>query len=269
LILGLLLNGSAHFLAGDKKAAFKWYFGILVTGLLANLVLALPGMMSFFVSTVLLILFFTLWLIMMKQSYRPVRRIRIPGWIAVLVLSYSLGTGWTFLSRQSVHPFTVPSEAMTPAIIPGDHLIAERITYWFSKPKRGDIIVFSTTSIAHPHVRSDSFYVKRVAGLPGETIQINPPNLIVNGITVKDPAIFAEISSRSNGFMLVNQYMVDKPKLSSPEDKIVLGEQEYLVLGDNTSSSLDGRYFGAIHADQIYGRISRIYWPLSRIGKLE
>ncbi|MDD2236012.1 MAG: S26 family signal peptidase [Kiritimatiellae bacterium] len=57
------------------------------------------------------------------------------------------------------------------------------------------------------------------------------------------------------------------PVLTSSQNKIVLGEDEYFTLGDNTASSLDGRYYGPISGNQIVGRISRIYWPVSRIEK--
>ncbi len=106
-----------------------------------------------------------------------------------------------------------------------------------------------------------------IAGLPGETIQIAPPNLLANGQPVLDPPIFAAITSRSNGFLLANAPSSVPAVLSTIEDKIVLREHQYLMLGDNTASSLDGRYYGTISEDQIFGRVSRVYWPLSRIGK--
>lgn len=267
VVLGLLLNGSAHYLAGDRIGGLKWYFGITLTGIAGILILALPGAASFVAAVVILFVSFVLWIRMLTKSYRPVPRIRIWGWIAVIALSVLLNTGWQYGIKLIVHPFKVPTGAMISAIMPGDHLIAERLTYRFTRPKRGDVVVFSTRELRYPGVKPDAFYVSRIAGLPGETIQIASPHLLVNGRPVTDPLIFGDISSGSNGFLLAHGPPNLSAVLSRTEDKIVLGEHQYLTLGDNTAHSLDGRYFGPISEDQIFGRISRVYWPLSRIGK--
>lgn len=266
VILGFLLNGSAHYFAGDKTGAIKWYFAITLTAIAGSLILALPGILSFAISASLMLVSIALLLIMLKQSYRPVRRIRVWEWVVVIALNFLFDSGWNYGIDQVVRTCKVPTESMAPAIMSGDRVVAERITYRFKKPKRGDIIMFSTSGISNPLVRPDTFYIKRIAGLPGETIEINPPNLIVNGNVVHEPPIFAEIASRSNGFLCAHT-VTPKPVLSSREDKIILGDNEYLTLGDNTARNLDGRYYGSIKGDQIIGRISRIYWPLSRIEK--
>jgi signal peptidase I len=268
--LGFILHGSAHFLSGHRLTGIRWYFAILLTSVAGVVFLAVPGLLAYALCIALFLLALVLWLIMLKQSYQPVRRIGVWGWLAILVLAFALNAVWKIAIKQVVRPFKVPTGAMVPAIIPGDHLIAERVSYWFGKPKRGDIVVFNTEGLKHPHVRPDTYYIKRIAGLPGETVQINPPNLIVNGNIVREPHIFAEISSRSNGFSFAHGYgpMQPKPLLTSLEDKIVLGDNQYLTLGDNTTQSLDGRYYGPISDEQICGRISRIYWPLSRVNKL-
>lgn len=267
IVLGVLLNGSAHYLAGDRVAGLKWYFSISLTGIAGILILALPGVVGFVAAIVVLLAALLLWVRMLAQSYRTVPRIRIWGWIAVIAMYVLLNTGWQYAIRLVVHPFKVPTGGMIPAIIPGDHVMAERLTYRFTRPKRGDIVVFSTSGLKYPAVKPDTLYIKRIAGLPGETIQIAPPHLLVNGRPVADPPIFGDIASHSNGFFLAQTSPHLSAVLSTTEDKIVLGEHEYLTLGDNTTSSLDGRYYGPISEDQIFGRISRVYWPLSRIGK--
>lgn len=266
VILGFLLNGSAHYFTGDKAAAIKWYFVIPLTGIAGLLIVVFPGTLSFTISVALILGSIALFLIMLKQSYRPVRRVRVWEWAVVIALNFLLDSGWNYGIDQVVRTYKAPTESMSPAIMSGDCVVAERVTYRFKKPKRGDIIMFSTSGISNPLVRPDTFYIKRIAGLPGETIEIDPPNLIVNGNVVHEPPIFAEIASRSNGFLYAHT-VTPKPVLSSREDKIILGDNEYLTLGDNTAKNLDGRYYGPIKGDQIIGRISRIYWPLSRIGK--
>lgn len=231
------------------------------------LILALPGILGIITAGVLFLTSIVLWLIMLKQSFRPVKRIGIWGWLTVLVLVFAINSGFSIGLHQVVQPFKVPTGAMLPTLTPGDHIVAERASYWFGPPQRGDIVVFNTTGLEHPAVRPNVYYIKRIAGLPGETIQIASPNLVVDGRIIRDPAIFAELSSNSNGFTLAHRAANRASPLSSPEDQIVLGKDQYLTLGDNTENSLDGRYYGPISINQIYGRVSRIYWPLSRALK--
>lgn len=264
VVLGFFLNGSAHYLSGKRATGVRWYLAISLTPILGLLILALPGVATFYLSILTVLVATVLWFIMLKQSFRPVRRIGILGWIAVLGINFVLGSGLQIITKQVIHPFKVPTGAMSPTIIPGDHLIVERLSYRFRKPKRGEIVVFSTKGITHPHVKTDTYYIKRVVGLPGETIQISPPHLIINGAVVKEPAIIKELSSHSPGYTLARG-----AALSTSDDRIVLGENEYLTFGDNTKEgmSLDGRYYGPISEENIVGRVSRIYWPISRIGK--
>lgn len=264
VILGLLLNGSAHFLAGKRAVGISWLLAIRLSAIAAMLILAAPGLICLVFASGLILTSILLWIVMLKQSFRPVPRIGIWGWLAVLVLVVTINSGFRIALHQAVQPFKVPTGAMTPALIPGDHIVAERASYWFGHPKRGDIVVFNTTGLDHPAVRPNLHYIKRIAGLPGETVQISPPNLIINGRVIQEPEIFVDISTRSNGFTLASRANNTASPLSSPDDHIVLGKDQYLTLGDNTENSLDGRYYGPISREQIYGRVSRIYWPLSR-----
>ena len=264
VVLGLLLNGSAHYLAGKRTAGVSWFLAIRLSAIAAMLILSAPGILSIITAGILLLTSITLWLIMLKQSFRAVERIGIWGWLIVLIMVFAINFGFRTALHQIVQPFKVPTEAMSPSLIPGDHVVAERASYWLKKPQRGDIVVFNTTGLEHPAIQPNVYYIKRIAGLPGETVQITPPNLIVDGQVILEPTVFADISSRSNGFTLAHHAVNKASPLSAPDDHIVLGKDQYLTLGDNTESSFDGRYYGPISKDQIYGRVSRIYWPLSR-----
>jgi len=145
-----------------------------------------------------------------------------------------------------------------------------KLSYRFGKPKRGDIVVFRTAGI--DSLPPDTFYIKRVAGLPGERIRIEPPFLIVNDQKVTEPDIFNTISSASDGyagFQIAAHAAPIGGLLSKPTDEVVLGPDEYFVLGDNTRNSRDSRYWGAVPRKNIIGRATRIYWPLTRINALE
>lgn len=145
----------------------------------------------------------------------------------------------------------------------GDHIFVNKMKYHFFRPNRGDIFVFSTREIQYSRIRHDSFYIKRLAGLPGETIQIEPPYLVANGQRITEPYPFQRMLKAQgyHGYQL--------PRFDS-ETATVLGElgstyqipnDSYLPLGDNTGSSLDGRYFGAVHRSSVVGPAFAIYWP--------
>lgn len=130
----------------------------------------------------------------------------------------------------------------------GDNLIVDKITYRFEDPKRFDIIVF-------PFQYSDEFYIKRIIGLPGETVQIDKEGVIyING----------EVLQEGYGKEVIS----DPGRASEP---IVLGADEYFVLGDNRNNSADSRseVVGNIKRDNIIGRAWMRIWPFSRFGILE
>jgi len=116
VLLGLLLNGSAHFLSGRRAAGLVWYFGLFACGFAGMALAAIPGTIPFVLGLVLGLAGFVLWIVMLKQSYRPVRRIGFLGWIAVIALAAVLNNGLSLLARQFVHPFVLPTGAMQPTL---------------------------------------------------------------------------------------------------------------------------------------------------------
>ncbi len=267
VVLGWLIDGSAHFLSGKRAAGLKWYFGLSACSLTGVALTATPGTIPFIVGVAFVLAGVVLWVVMLKQSYRPVRRIGFLGWLAVIILSVVLNSGVNFLVRQCVHTFKVPAGSMQPTIIPRDHLVVERVSYRFSRPKRGDIVAFSTKGIMT--LPPDTFYMKRIAGLPGERIRIEPPFLIVNDQKVTQPEIFKTISSASDGYAGFQLAGPVSGLLSKPAYEVTLGPEEYFVVGDNTRNSRDSRYWGAVPEANIIGKATRIYWPLTRINALK
>ena len=147
----------------------------------------------------------------------------------------------------------------------GDHIFVDKVRYNFSRPKRGNIFVFSTDKIPYANIRPDSFYIKRLVGLPGETISVNPPNLVVDGEPVTEPFPFKRIQEDPgyNGYSLARPGG-PRPKLMTATDKLVLSDAEYLPMGDNTDHSLDGRYFGPVDESSVVGPAFMVYWPFSK-----
>ncbi len=145
--------------------------------------------------------------------------------------------------------------------IAGDHIVVNKMKYNFMKPERGDISVFDTRSIKHEQVRKDTFYIKRMVGLPGEKIQIQNRHLVADGKIIDDPPIFKTIDTDpiySGGHDIAEGSLLD-----SEDAFIQLADNEYLMMGDNTkpNMSLDGRFFGGVPRRDFQGPAMFVYWP--------
>ncbi len=155
----------------------------------------------------------------------------------------------------------------------GDHIFVNKVRYNFRPPQRGDVFVFTTAGIDHPQVKPDTFYIKRLAGLPGERIEIRPPYLVVDGEPLREPEVFRrQVEDRHRGYhgYVLAPPSVPPPVLARVRDRLQLSDTEYLALGDNTHASLDGRYFGGVERENIVGPAVRVYWPLSpRWGRIQ
>ncbi|MEO1394821.1 MAG: signal peptidase I [Cyanobacteria bacterium J06634_5] len=145
----------------------------------------------------------------------------------------------------------IPSGSMIPTLQIDDRLVVEKISYRFNPPKRGDIIVFQAPQRALDAVNSttNDAYIKRVIGLPGETVEIKEETVFINGAPLEEEYINAPPSYTWG------------PK-TVPTD-------EYLVLGDNRNSSSDGHVWDFLPGDNIIGRAVVRFWPPSRIGGLD
>jgi signal peptidase I len=165
----------------------------------------------------------------------------------------------------------------------GDYLFVNRLTYNFRQPQRGEIIVFETRGIdadkrGYPgqpgYIPPDQFYIKRLVALPGETVQISDDNhLIIDGkrLDASTPN-FENVYSRQTNHL--GEYYLGH--LREPHGTMTLfaggltnyvPEGRLMVMGDNTESSLDSRYFSRFDAHTVIGKSSFVYWPLtSRFG---
>ncbi|MGN0307143.1 MAG: signal peptidase I [Lachnospiraceae bacterium] len=143
----------------------------------------------------------------------------------------------------------VVGSSMETTLSDGDNLIVDKISYRLGEPKRFDIIVFPY------QYDKDTFYIKRIIGMPGERVYIDDKGTIyING----------EILEESYGREIINS-----PGLAAEE--IQLGEDEYFVLGDNRNNSSDSRDIsvGNIHRRDILGKAWIRIWPLSKIEVLD
>ncbi|MDF7801479.1 signal peptidase I [Pontiellaceae bacterium B1224] len=146
-------------------------------------------------------------------------------------------------------------------VVAGDHILVNKMKYNFMSPERGDISVFDTRSISHPQVRADTFYIKRMVGLPGEKIQIQERRLVADGEIIEDPPMFKIIDTDP---IYSGGHDIAPGSLLYSEDAFIqLGDDEYLMMGDNTrpNMSLDGRFFGGVPRADFQGPAIFVYWP--------
>ena len=143
-------------------------------------------------------------------------------------------------------PFIVSGASMVPAFQSGHYLVIDEISYRFEEPKRGEVIVFRFPS------SPSKFLIKRVVGLPGETVEIKG-----NDILIKN-------EDSPEGFLWKQgDFNRDRTRR---DFKVSLSSDEYFVLGDNRGESADSRMWGALKRELIVGRPLVRLFPLSEIG---
>ena len=164
-------------------------------------------------------------------------------WVFEIVVTLVLAAMVGIMLFQTV---TMQESSMEPTIEVGDRFFINRVVYKFSSPKRGDLIVFRTNA-------SDdaALHIRRVIGLPGETIQISGGRILIDGEAYKEGKDFP---------------MISNPGLAS--SSITLESGEYFVLGDNRNNSEDSRYadIGMIKKRYIAGKIWFTCAPFEKLG---
>lgn len=143
-----------------------------------------------------------------------------------------------------IQPFYVKGASMEPNFYDHEYLIIDEISYRFGVPGRGDIVVFK-----YPK-DPDQYFIKRVIGLPGETVEVKNDQVLIDGQPLTENYLSEGVSTRVS----VGGY-----------EKVTLEDDEYFLLGDNREQSLDSRVFGPVKADFIIGRTWLRGWPFNRL----
>ena len=152
-----------------------------------------------------------------------------------------------FIRTYLLGPYKIPTGSMIPTFMVGDRIFVDKISYRFHPPERGDIIVFK-----YPLDKKKDF-VKRLAGLPDETLEIRDGRLLINGKVIEDPPF--------SNYYYYNRQDWDYGK---PAPIHVPGSA-YFVLGDNSSQSSDSRNWGFVPKKNLVGKAFFIWWPPNRM----
>jgi signal peptidase I len=156
-----------------------------------------------------------------------------------------------------VQPFFVQGASMEPNFYEREYLVVDEISYRFGLPQRGDIVVF------HPPQNPDEFYIKRIVGLPGETISLRGGRVFIVNAAHPDGVALDE-----SPYLPVGTVTRATTAQLAEGAGLKLGSTEYFVLGDNRSNSQDSRAFGSLERLHIVGRAWLRGWPLGRAGSV-
>jgi len=197
-----------------------------------------------------------------RVTGRLPRRLRIAvDWIVTIVGAVAIVLA---IKAFVINPYRIPSSSMEATLhcargpsAPGcesrfsDRVLANRFIYHFRDPQRGDVVVFETPPAAIK-CGADGTFVKRIVGLPGETVQIR----------LRQGAAFVYIDGRR----LDEPYIEHDRRDIGPEEKFRVPAGSYFVMGDNRSQSCDSRTWGSVPEENLIGKVFMTYWPPQRIS---
>lgn len=155
------------------------------------------------------------------------------------------------------NPFKVQGASMEPNFFDKEYLIVDEISYRFHEPKRGEVVVF------HPPTDPGKYFIKRVIGLPGETVELM--NGVVKVYNTEHPKGW---TLDETSYLDLSDYTADEMASMSMRP-LTLGPDEYFALGDNRRASYDSRYFGAVKRDTLIGRTWLRGFPIQRWGVID
>jgi len=176
-------------------------------------------------------------------------------WIESIIIAFILAV---VIRTFVVQAFKIPTGSMRLTLLEGDIILVNKFLYGAKipftdlrlpkvrDPQRGDCIVF----IYPENPKKD--FIKRLVGLPGEVLEIRSGTIFINGKPVLDP-VFSKI------------YYYNKGDLAEEGKVTIIPQDSYFVLGDNSASSQDSRYWGFVPKQNILGKAILIYWPFKRI----
>jgi len=181
-----------------------------------------------------------------KQKQRSSTR-NLMEWVVVIIGAVVVAI---LIKTFVVQAFRIPSESMTPTLEIGDRVMVNKLSYDAHDLNRGDVVVFNRPPGLPSGPDDPKDLIKRVIGLPGDTVVAKDGSMYVNDKRLEEP------------------YLPETAKTYNLDDPVEIPEGEVWVMGDNRTNSEDSRAFGPIDTDSIVGRAFMVMWPLGRIGAL-
>ena len=184
----------------------------------------------------------------LQQAPRP--RVQATNWAKEIMSTLVFLVAVFTLLQLAMPRSIVHGSSMEPSFEEGERLVISRLSYLFGDPQRGDIVVFNSPS---PLQDNEPPLIKRIIGMPGDTVELRSQQLYINNELVEEP-------------------YVNDPECRPTKcrDNVwELGEEEYFVMGDNRNVSRDSRSFGKIARDNIIGEALIRFWPLQSIGTVD
>lgn len=146
-------------------------------------------------------------------------------------------------------PNQVKGESMMPTFQNGNYIFTSKVTFKMRNPQRGDVVVF------HSPGNAEIEFIKRIIGLPGDTVMLEDQEVYVNGVKLQEPYISEKTLPLPNG------YALEATPMSIPEGY-------YFVMGDNRTHSSDSRDFGPIKYESMIGQVFYRYFPADKMGRI-
>ncbi len=258
VLFSLFVPGFGFARGGHLRRAVAWFLVLEIGTVVVRLGFALEQV-PFGLAAAAYACWVLAFLVMLYQSWSPGRMSsrRWTAFVGLLALTVVVQLSAKLVGR----PFSMPTGSMSPTLQGasgrGDHVFVDRLTYRFSSPRRGDLLVFLTKGFSG--LPQDLIYVKRVIGMPGERLEIRDGAAFANGtrLTEKDgiPPIRFTTGPQVGRTESASRASYEVPQAS------------YFVVGDNPENSLDSRYFGSVPQRNVYGKVTAIYYPFSRAGR--
>lgn len=148
-------------------------------------------------------------------------------------------------------PHQVRGSSMLPNFYNGEYLLTNKITYRFSPPKRGEVVVFKSPE------NTQYDYIKRIIGLPGDKLEVKNQDFYINGQKINESSYLSPAIKSQPGY-----YLTEGKEITIPDN-------HYFVVGDNRQNSSDSRDFGPISRNSIIGKAWFMYWPPGKIGLIQ
>ena len=173
--------------------------------------------------------------------------LQLPGLLREIVGTLVFVLAVTVLFDLAIPRSLVDGHSMEPTFYGDDRLVVSRVHYLLGAPNRGDILVFN--SLVPSEAERGIMLIKRVVGLPGETVELRDAQIHINGEPLSE--LYIKEPCRT---------------LRCSDQAWILGKDEYFMMGDNRNNSRDSRRFGAVPLSKIVGQVVLRYWPLSSAG---